>query len=197
MKREEIKKLLAAMSENGEDAIIDSIMTINGNDINRAKADVNSLKDTLAQREKDIAELKAVPNNSAELQKKLDELSAKYDEDTKALTAKIAERDYNDAVNSAIADNGIKFTSKFAESYFRSELKSKGLELKDGKLTGFDDFYKSQLETDADAFIVEKPQDNTPKHFLGSPNAGGNIPDNFAVQMAAKFNQKYGKVESK
>ena len=196
MKREEIKELLAGMAEKGEESVIDSIMSINGNDINKAKADMNALKDTIAQRDKDIADLKAVPNNSEELQKKLDELSAKYDADTKALTAKIQERDYNDAVSAAIAENKIKFTSKFAESYFKSELKQKGLELKDGKLTGFEDFYKAQLETDATAFVTEQPE-TQPKHFLGSPNAGGNIPDNFAAQMAAKFNQKNGKGESK
>lgn len=195
MKREEIKELLASISEKGEDSVIDGIMNINGDDINKAKADVSALRDTIAQRDKDIEALKAIPNNSEALQKQLDDLAAKYEKDTKELNAKIADRDYNDAVSAAIADNGIKFTSKFAENYFKTELKQKGLELKDGKLTGFDDFYKTQLEADATAFVTEASKDVKPKNFLGSAGANGGIPDNFAVQMAAKFNQKNGKGE--
>lgn len=190
MKRDEIKGILESISEGGVDTALDRIMTINGNDINSAKAELNGIKETLSKRESEIEALKAKPDKSGELQKQLDELNARYETDTKALSAKIAEREYNDAVNAMIAENKIRFSSKSAENYFKSELKSKNLELSEGKLKGFDEFYKEQFEADKSAFVSD---DEKPPKFLGASGNAGTAPDDFVVRQAKKFNEKYGK----
>jgi hypothetical protein len=191
MKRDELKGILDSISEGGVDSAVDRIMTINGNDINTAKAELAGIRDTLTKRDAEIEKLKAASTKGAELQKEIDEWKAKYETDTKSLSARIAERDYNDAVNACIAEKNIKFTSKAAENYFRAQLKEKNLEMKDGKLTGFDEFYSQQFEADKTAFV----SDNTNKtgKFLGAPGNGGNVPDDFITRQANKFNEKYGK----
>ena len=170
MKREYLKEL------GLEDEIIDKVLAENGKDIERekgkveaAKADAENLKTQLADRDKDLEELKKNAGSADEIKAQMDELKAKYDKDTEAYKAQIAERDYSAAASAAITGANVKFSSKGAERAFRGELKAKGLTLKDGALEGFDDFLKAQREADPGAFASDKP---TPS--FGRPvGAGG------------------------
>ena len=176
MKREYLKEL------GLEDEIIDKVLAENGKDIERekgkaeaAKADAENLKTQLADRDKDLEELKKNVGSA-------DELKAKYDKDTEAYKAQIAERDYSAAASAAITGANVKFSSKGAERAFRDELKAKGLTLKDGALEGFDDFLKAQREADPGAFASDKP---TPS--FGRPvGAGGkdNGTENIGIALA-------------
>ena len=50
----------------------------------------------------------------------------------------------------------LKFSSKSAERAFTAALREQKLALKDGELTGLDDFIKAQKEADPEAFAPEK-----------------------------------------
>lgn len=184
MKRADIKALFEGM-EGDFSSIIDSILEMNGKDINGIKADRDDLQ-------KQLTEIKAIPNNTEELEKKLSELQNKYDTETKALQEQINERTYADAISAAISENNIKFSSKAAESYFKSQLENKRLEIADGKLKGFEDFYKTQLEADKSAFVTEEQPQPKP-HFLGSAGGGNQSAMTAAQAAAARFNAKFAK----
>ena len=202
MKRDELKEILKEL--NPPDDVITKIMAVNGNDINAIKeqlgGDITSLKNQLAERDKDIEDLKKTPNNTEELTKQLEQLQAKYDSDTKALQSQIDSRNYTDAVKNAISENGIKFTSKAAERYYISQAESKKLKLENGKLIGFDDFHKEQYEADKGAFVVEEQQNEPPTpptapkapHFAGSTGAGSKTPQSIASLAAQRFNAAHG-----
>lgn len=186
MKREELKALFTGI-EGDFGSIIDSILDMNGRDINSLKAEREKLT-------KELTELKAIPNDTETLTKQLDELQKKYDTDTKALQSQLSERTYSDAVNAAIAEHKIKFSSKAAESYFKSQLNDKRLEITDGKLKGFDEFYKAIAESDASAFVTEDVQQTQTKpHFLTGAGGNSQTVQTAAQAAAARFNAKFAK----
>ena len=186
MKREELKALFTGV-EGDFGAIIDSILDMNGRDINSLKAEREKLT-------KELTELKAIPNDTETLTKQLDDLQKKYDTDTKALQSQLSERNYSDAVNAAIAEHKIKFSSKAAESYFKSQLNDKRLEIADGKLKGFDEFYKAIAESDASAFVTEDQQQTLNKpHFLTGAGGSSQVVQTAAQAAAARFNAKFAK----
>lgn len=162
MKRDFLKELGLA------DDIINKIMAENGEDIERekriaekAKADLNEARQNYDQLSQEYEKLKGSAGDAAGIQSKLDELQKKYDADTESLKGQLAARDYMDAVSKAISGygkgTGLKFSSKAAERDFISELRKKNLELKDGELTGFEDFVKERKEAEPDAFATGKP----------------------------------------
>lgn len=109
MKREFLEKYGLAKEQ------IDEILNENGNDINKAKADVETLKtqvdeykEQLTKRDADIAELSKQTGNSTELQTKLTELQRKYDTETKALEDKVTETARTSAVELALTKAGAK-----------------------------------------------------------------------------------------
>ena len=106
----------------------------------------------------------------AGVQQQLTDLQTKYNKDTGDLRAQLADRDYTEAVGRAIAGKGLKFSSKSAERAFKAALKEQKLELKDGELTGLDDFIKAQREADPEAFAPDKAP---PRFATGSGSGGG------------------------
>jgi len=172
---------------------VDKIMAENDADLerekaktNQAKADFAGAQQQLADRDKDLEQLRTKAGDSAAIQQQLAELQQKYDADTNALNAKLAERDYADAITRAIAGKALKFSSKAAERDFIASVKEKKLELKDGELTGLDDFIKAQRESDPEAFAPEKE----PPRFIASGSGGGHgmpsAPVSRAAQLAAE-----------
>ena len=187
MKREFLEKL------GLEKAVVDQILDENSRDIGRekqkvdaAKEDAEALRTQLADRDKDIEELKAM--DAEGLKQQLSDLQEKYNTETEKFKTQIAERDYSDAVSRAISDKGIKFSSKAAEKAYIAELKSKKLELKDGVLFGFDDYHKAQMEADPTAFQSEKPSPS----FVRPVGPGGPPASQSKGAMYAKqFNAQY------
>lgn len=189
MKREFLKNL------GLEDEAVDKILDEASKDIGKEKAkreqaeeDLKTVKQQLADRDKDLEELRKTSGDAAGVQRKLDDLQAKYDADTKAFQDQIDARDYADAMTSAIAGAGLKFSSKAAEKAFRNELKEKGLTVKDGTLEGFEEFVKTQKEADPEAFAPEKPG----AQIVYKTGAGGDPGALSAGARAAqKFNAQY------
>lgn len=93
MKREALSKMELTEEQ------INSIMETNGHDIENAKKSVGdvealkteneTLKGNVADRDKDLKALKKQLGDNEELTKQATDLQAKYDEDTKSLTAQL------------------------------------------------------------------------------------------------------------
>lgn len=161
----------------------DKVFAMNGKDIEKhkkaaedAKADKDAVEKQLADRDKDIEELKKTSGDAAKIQEKLDELQGKYDKETEEYKAQLAQRDYQSAIDKAISDSGVKFSSKSAEKTFRAEIK---LEMKDGVLDGFDKYLEKAKSEDPSAFVkagaridtqggLEGGDDTAPKTLLGA-----------------------------
>lgn len=148
-------------------------------DVEKYRPDAEKLSGVMHE----LEELKKSNGDIAAIQQQLTELQAKYDKDTGDLRTQLADRDYADAIGKAITGKGLKFSSKSAERAFTAALKEQKLELKDGELSGLDDFIKAQREADPEAFAPDKP---APRLATGSGSGGGHgeppehIPDNVA-----------------
>lgn len=195
------RKFLKGMglTEEQVDTIIDAhTETVDGlkKDIEKYRGD----SDTLASVQKELNDLKEAGDGG--LQKKLEDLQKKYDDAETAhktelenLQKQISDRDYTDAISNAISGandgKGLKFSSKSAQAAFIAALRGKGLELKDGALTGFDDFVKDQKATDPEAFVSDTP----PARFAGRIGSGGAPAQtkSRAAELAAQYNKNlYG-----
>lgn len=185
---------------------VDKIMAENGTDLERekarttqAKADLADAQAKLADRDKDLEQLKAAAGDTEAAKKQLEDLQAKYATETEQYKAQLAERDYADAITRGIAGKGLKFSSKGAERAFIAALKEKKLELKDGELSGLDDFIKAQRESDPDSFAPDK----APPRFItggeggghGSPGGGKTVAEMMAESIG-KTSAERGKVAS-
>jgi len=179
MKREELKKL------DMTDEQIDYVMDEHGKAVNAQKAIVeqkdqeiaaltterDGLKTQVADRDKDIADLKKQSGNTEELNTKLSELQTKYDTDTKALQDKLDSQARTHAAEKFYGN--VEFTSAFAKKAAVEEFMAANLEFKDGAYVGADDFLKGQREKNPDAFkAAEPPADPkpTPKPQFTDPN---------------------------
>lgn len=186
-----------------EKETVDKIMAENGADLERekakttaAKADLADAQGKLTAAQTELEGLKKSNGDIAAIQQQLTDLRVKYDKDTGDLMGQIADRDYSDAITRAISSKNLKFSSKSAERAFTAALKEKKLELKDGELTGLDDFIKAQKEADPDAFSPDK----APPRIVGPMGGGGNgappQPVSRAAQLAAEHHASlYGEAK--
>lgn len=174
-----------------EDSAIDSIMAEHEKAVNaekqktvKAMTDLTEAQTKLSAAQADLEILRKSGGDTAGLQKQLEDLQAKYDADIAERDAQIAARDYMDAARASVSAKGLKFSSKAAEGYFYSQLMEKKLELKDGELTGLDDFIKAQREADPYAFAPDK----TAPRFMGPVGTGvaPPAPISRAAQLAAE-----------
>lgn len=175
-----------------EDAAIDKILDENMADIGKEKDKATSAKAALADAQgkltaaqTELETMKKANGDAAAIQQQLTDLQAKYDKDTGDLKGQLADRDYSDAIARAINVKSLKFSSKSAREAFEARLLAKKLELKDGELTGLDDFIKAQKEADPEAFAPDK----APPRIVGSLGGGNGQPPqpvSRAAQLAAE-----------
>lgn len=85
---------------------------------------------------------------------------------------KLEARDYKDAIEKMVAD--IKFSSNAAKKAFVADLEANPLQMRDGKVLGFEDYLKGVKESDPDSFVKES-DDNKAK--FTTPN-GAQTDDN-------------------
>ena len=133
---------------------------------------ITQLNDTIAQRDKDLAELQTQLKDAgtdtsklAELQTKFDTLQDKYTADTKAYQEQLAEQKYEFAVKEFA--NSKDFTSQAAKRDFVRSLLSEKLKMKDDVIIGADDFATAYAKDNSDAFVVK-----TSPEEPGTPNNG-------------------------
>lgn len=189
MKKEELLSL--GLTEEQADKVI----VMNGLSIENlrkaaenAKADKKALEEQVKDRDKDIEDLKAKVKADVDadaIRKQLEELRGKYDKETEAYKAQLAQRDYQSAVDKAIADSGVKFTSKSAEKAFRAEIK---LEMKDGALAGFDKYLEQAKSNDPSAFVKAGSRIDTQGSLEGG-TGGDKTPTTLAGALHAKYDK--------
>ena len=172
----------------------DKVFAMNGKDIEKhkkaaenAKADKDAVEKQLADRDKDIEALKKTSGDATEIQKKLDELQGKYDKETEAYKSQLAQRDYQSAIDKAIADSGVKFSSKSAEKAFRAGINDSKLEMKDGALDGFDKYLENAKSEDPSAFVKSGARVDT----QGSLEGGRH--EDKPTTLASALHEKYDK----
>lgn len=173
---------------------IDKILDENSRDIGREKQKTEQLKSDkeaaeqqLADRVKDIEDLKKSTGDAAAIKAQLEELQEKYDKETEAYKAQLAERDYGEAINKAIADSGVKFTSKAAEKAFIAEIKTNKFEVKDGVLEGFNQFLEKAKTDDPSAFVKAGAKIDTQGTL-----EGGSV-EKKPMTLAAALHEQYDK----
>lgn len=176
-----------------ENTVIDQIMAVAGQDIerektraNQAKQDLQTAQGTIAAMEADLENLRKNATDADGLQKQLSELQEKYNADTQQMQQQLQERDYMDAINAAISGANLKFSSKSAEKTFRADLKGQKFEVADGKLTGFDNFLNSYRENDPGTFVAEK-QPPAFSRAVGGTGGANAEPETAAVAIARQI----------
>lgn len=80
---------------------------VDKNKYSSLETELNGYKGQIAQRDKDIAELKKKAD-SGELSNKLSELQSKYDKDTADLTEQLKQTKFNSALDLALAGSGAR-----------------------------------------------------------------------------------------
>lgn len=147
-------------------------------DIGSKDTSIEQLNGTIAQRDKDLADLQTKLKEAgtdtsklAELQTNFDTLQAKYNSDMEAYKQQLAEQEYEFAVKEYA--NGKEFSSQAAKRDFVRSLLDEKLTMKSGTIIGADDFAKAYAEENADAFVTKTeptpaaPTDTKPQ-FVGS-----------------------------
>ena len=105
-------------------------------------------------------DLETMKTQLADYKKKAEDAEKDYN-------SRIAERDFNDALEKAM--EGYKFSSSAAKSAIMAEIRGKGLSLVEGKIVGLSDVMDIIKERDASAFEAEGGE---PGKFTGK--MGGN-----------------------
>lgn len=92
----------------------------------------------------------------ANIQTELAEWKKKAEDAEKEFNAKIYDRDFSDALKTALDD--VKFSSEAAKKSVMADIKEAGLKLKDGKILGLNDLIEQMKQSDASAFVDESQQ---------------------------------------
>lgn len=92
----------------------------------------------------------------AKLNEELENWKLKAEQAEKDAEAKIAERDFADALK--VEMEGYKFTSASAKKSVMAEVQAAGLKLKDGKILGLSDLMAQIKESDPDAIVDEESE---------------------------------------
>lgn len=130
--------------------------------------EVNSLKETLQERDDDLKELKKQVDESGDTseslkatQQKLDELQKNYAQAEKEHKENLAKQEREFAVREYAGN--LKFSSNAAKEHFTNKAIASEMALQDGKLLGMEDFVKSYKEADETAFADTEPENKA--HF--------------------------------
>lgn len=140
------------------DEQVSSVMEQFGKDVTKLQRENENLKTDLDKWKKraESAEetLKSFDGiDPAEYRGKLSEYQKKAEEAEKNAQAQIYERDFADALKSAL--ESVKFTSEAAKRDVISQIKAADLKLKDGKILGLSDLIEQIKKSDASAFSDE------------------------------------------
>jgi len=137
-------------------------------DIKIKDTSIEELNKTIAQRDVDLKGLNEQLASAgtdatklSELQGNFSSLQKKYEDDIKTYQTKLADQQYEFAVKEFA--NSKKFTSNAAKRDFISSMLGAKLTFDDKqRIVGAEDFVKNYGEDNADAFVVEKPEETPP-----------------------------------
>lgn len=154
-------------------------------DLKSRDTTIADLNGTISTRDADLAELKTKLETMGEdagkvptLMNDLTALQTKYDSDMKQYQEKLSKQAYEFAVKEYA--NGRKFTSNAAKRDFTQSMIAENLKFKDGQILGADDFVKVYTENNADAFVVDMPEEpevpNPLPEFVATTPGGNPAP---------------------
>ena len=92
----------------------------------------------------------------ANIQTELAGWKKKAEDAEKEFNAKIYERDFDDALKTALEN--VNFSSPAAKRSVTADIKSAGLKLKDGKILGLNDLLEQMKQDEPDTFVDESQQ---------------------------------------
>jgi hypothetical protein len=137
------------------------------NDISAKDGQITALNETIQTRDTDLVSIKKqLEDAGADAQKlstlstDLSTLQGKYDADIKSYQKQLAKQAYEFAVKEFA--NGKKFTSNAAKRDFINSMIAKDLKMDKDKILGAEDFVTSYSTDNADAFVVDKPDEPNP-----------------------------------
>ena len=111
----------------------------------------------------------------AKVNEQIAEANRKVKEAQEAAQKQLEERDFNDALKTAL--DGIKFTSTAARKAIEAEVRASCSKVKDGTIIGFTDVIAAAKKADASAFVEEKREQlEQGKARFTVPNGGGGNP---------------------
>lgn len=144
----------------------------------------NGYKSQIAQRDKDIAELKKQTSNG-ELQGQLDALQKKYDDDTASLTEQLKQTKFHSALDLALAGSGARNAKAL-----RGLLDMDKIKLENDELTGFSEQLE-QIKAEND-FLFDAPK--TGAGGMRQGKGSGAADDSFisAMRSAAGLKDEKG-----
>lgn len=171
-----------------EKEVIDKIMAENGNDINVAKADYESLKQQLetanqqvTERDKQLEQLKKNAGDNEELSNKIAELQAENKAVKEKYESDLKELKLGAAIQSSLV--GKVHDEELVSSLFD---KNKLILGEDGKITGLEEQLKQLKETKGFLFKEESKEQTKPSY---RPKGGQIHKEGFAAQMAEQRNE--------
>lgn len=136
-------------------------------DLAAKDSDITNLNEAISKRDTDLEDIKTKleaagtdAQKLADITNSFSDLKTKYENDVKEYQAQLAKQAYEFAVKDFA--NSKKFSSNAAKRDFISTMMSKGLEMKDGKIVGAEDFAVGYLNDNSDAFMSETPVVDTP-----------------------------------
>lgn len=135
------------------------------------KTKLEELTKQLAARDKDLEKLKA-DNKSEELQKQLDELNAKYKQETYDLTAKLTAQESDFAAEKLFS--GYKFASDRVRKSVLDEFKGKGFKLENGEFLGGKEYLEGLKQSEPSVFAA----DEKPGLFMSSTQSSESLDAN-------------------
>ena len=148
------------------------------------KTKLEELTKQLAARDKDLEKIRA-DNKSEELQKQLDELNAKYKQDTDDLNAKLTAQQADFAAEKLFG--GYKFASDRVRKSVLDEFRGKGFKLENGEFVGGKEYLEGLKQSEPDSFA----HDQKPGLFMGSTqNNVSADANNLESQIYAGFGLK-------
>lgn len=125
---------------------------------------IENLNQTVTTRDEDLKNLQQKLEEAgqdatklAELNTQFSALQQQYDNDVKAYQDKMQKQQYEFAVKEFAATK--HFSSKAAQRDFTKAMIERNLQMEDGKILGREDFANKYAEENADAFVVEQPQE--------------------------------------
>jgi hypothetical protein len=179
---------------NLSDAVIDSIISENGKDIEATKAKADKSQEIENLKSELLAKDKLIEESNVQIQKfkemdvdgikaAAEEWKNKYTEfenqtkaEKEAYQKQLQDQQYDFAVRELTGKH--KFTNDFVKNAFVEEFKKQGLKLDEsGNFLGADDYIKGFQEKNPGVFAVEAPPSNEPRIQFSAATSGNPAPE--------------------
>lgn len=131
-------------------------------DVASKESELESVRGQLTQRDKDLNDLKKKGADVEDIQQKLEDLQAKYKQDTEALEMKLADENKSRLIDAELTKAGVRDAEIFEKILNKDEIS-----VKDGKLIGLTEQIEAQRAKSPYLFNGEKQAQYTPNQGDG------------------------------